>query len=272
MKNQANEGMTTKHRLIVTIAAAVLAIIVLAVFFILMLSKIPNMHILFNLSLAFFILLFILLVLWTLCALEKCSKLASILIRCYLGFIAAGVLFFIILLGLIISDAQTEEAEVDCIIVLGAGLRNDAPSLILRMRLNAALEYTKTREGTPIVVSGGLGAGETITEAEAMMRYLKARGVDESLIWKEESSTRTQENIEYSLELMREKGLDIENITIAVVTNDFHIYRAKHIAEKAGAEAIGVAAPTPSLYLRIVYYSREAFALGAELVFGQKFW
>lgn len=272
MERQTERKMPARLRLKVTIAVAVLAVIVLVVFYVMMLSKIPNMYLLTNLSLAFFILIMIFLTLWTLCALEKCSRIATIIIRCYSAIIVAGVLFFIILLGLIISDARTSDAEADCIIVLGAGLRNDAPSLILRTRLNRALEYLETREGIPVVVSGGLGEGETITEAEAMQQYLIARGVDESLIWKEELSTRTQENIGYSLELIHERGLDLDSITVAIVTNDFHIYRAKHIAEKEGVEAVGVAAGTPSLYLRIIYFSREAFALGAELVFGQKIW
>lgn len=272
MKNQTARMKLGKLRLTVTISTAVLAVAVLVAFYMMMQSKIPNMHLLFSLSLAFFILLIVFLALWTLCALEKCSRVAAIIIRCYLAFIVAGVLFFIVLLGLIISEARTSDDDVDCIIILGAGLRSDAPSLILRTRLDMALEYSKSREGVPIVVSGGLGEVETITEAEAMRRYLVDRGVDESLIWKEELSTRTQENIEFSLELIRERGLDTENIKIAIVTNDFHIYRAKHIAEKEGVEAVGVAAETPSLYLRIIYFSREAFALGAELVFGQKFW
>jgi uncharacterized SAM-binding protein YcdF (DUF218 family) len=101
-----------------------------------------------------------------------------------------------------------------------------------------------------------------------MHDYLVRRGVDEALIWKEDRSTRTQENIEFSLELMRENGLDVDNAVIAIVTNEFHVFRAKLIAEKAGVDAVGVAAPTPGLYLRVLYFSREAFALAYELVFG----
>ena len=261
-----------KRRIVVTAAITALAIIVTVILYVMMRIRVPNMQILFNLSIAFFILLIVFFILWTLCAVDKCARVTGIMIRCYLICIAAGVAFFLVLLGLIISDAHTEEADVDCIIILGAGLRNDAPSLILRLRLNAAIEYLETREGTRVIVSGGIGPGETISEAEAMFRYLTARGVDENTIWKEELSTRTQENIDFSLELMREKGMDVENITIAVVTNEFHVYRAKHIAEKAGVDAVGVAARTPSLYLRVVYFSREAFALAAELVFGERFW
>ena len=261
-----------KQRTAATLAVAALFVIIAGAFFIMMRMNFPNMRVLFNLSLAFFILLIVYLVLWTLRAYNKYSRAATIISRCYLVIIALGVALFFTMLGLIISDAHTEEADVDCIIVLGAGLRNDAPSLILRYRLNAAMAYLQAREGTPVILAGGLGQGETITEAEAMSRYLISRGVEESLLLKEEASTRTQENIEFSLKLLSEMGLNREDITIALVTNEFHVFRSKLIAEKAGVQAVGVAAPTPGLYLRVVYFSREAFALAAELVFGEKFW
>ena len=249
------------------IIAAVCAAVVLSVLFILMRSRVPNLRIFFNLSLAFFMFLIVFLTLWTLCAYDRCSRVAVIIMRVYIICFTAGIAFFFTMLGLIMSDAKTEEAEVDCVIVLGAGLRNDVPSYILRLRLNAADAYMRARDGTPVIVAGGLGEGETITEAQAMANYLIKRGVDENLIWKEDMSTRTRENIEFSLDIMREKGMDVENATVAIVTNEFHVYRAKLIAEKAGVEAVGVAAQTPGLYLRVLYFCREAFALASEIVF-----
>jgi len=169
--------------------------------------------------------------------------------------------------GLIISGARTEEADVDCLIVLGAGLRNGSPSLMLRQRLNMAAEYLLEHGDTPIIVSGGMGRGETITEAEAMSRYLVACGVDESLIWKEEKSTSTRENLVFSMDLMEENGLDTDSVVVAVVTNEFHLYRAKLIAAKTGLTAIGISAKTPRFYLRVLYSFREAFALATEILF-----
>ena len=271
-KAAAFDKKTAKRRRTAAIAVTALGAVVCGTFLVLMRMSVPNMRVLFSLSLAFFVLLIVFLVLWTLCAYEKCFRPARIILRCYIICIATGVAFFFTMLGLILSDAHTEEADVGCLIVLGAGLRDDVPSLVLAYRLNAAVNYLRTREGTPVIVAGGVGDGETISEAEAMSRYLMARGVDENSIWKEENSTRTQENIDFSLELMRDKGLDVDNITVAIVTNEFHLYRAKLLADKAGMNTVGVAAPTPSFYLRVLYFSREAFALAAELVFGQKIW
>jgi len=100
-----------------------------------------------------------------------------------------------------------------------------------------------------------------------MSRYLIARGIDEHRIWKEETSVNTRENLIFSAELMKEKGLNIEKIKVAIVSNEFHLYRAKIIAEKEGLNAVGVAAETPGLHRKILYYFREAFSLTAELLF-----
>jgi uncharacterized SAM-binding protein YcdF (DUF218 family) len=99
-----------------------------------------------------------------------------------------------------------------------------------------------------------------------MSRYLRDCGVDESLIWIEDASKSTRENLAFSLALMEEKGLDVENLKVAIVTNEFHLYRAKLIAGKRGLNAVGIAAETPGFYLRTLYSCREAFALAYEIL------
>jgi len=250
----------------VTIIVAALAAIASGISFVMMRSRVPNMHIIFYLVLGVSAILVTFLILWTLGVIEKYSRLAKILRRCCLTGLAIGLSGFLVLQGLIISGAYTEDADVDVLIVLGAGLRNNAPSMILRTRLNAAIRYLESQSDVPIIVSGGLGIGETVTEAEAMFRYLSARGVDENLIWKEEASTSTRENLAFSLALIEENGLDVDNLKVAIVSNEFHLYRAKLIAGKAGVEAVGVAATTPGTNLRALYFFREAFALANEVL------
>jgi len=206
-------------------------------------------------------------ILWTLSADPKHFRLTKILKRCYIVCVSIGLAFFIILQAIIISGSHTEEADVDVIIVLGAGLINDRPSLILASRLNATIAYAQKRNNIPIITTGGLGRFQTVTEGEAMARYLIAGGVDENRIWIEEASTNSHENINFAKEIMAEKGLDIENSKVAIVTNEFHLYRAKLIAEKAGLNPIGVAAETPGLHRRLIYHFREAFSLLNEWVF-----
>ena len=202
-------------------------------------------------------------------AYNKHVKLARFLKRCYLICFAIGLVCFIILQGLIISGARTDAEQVDCIIILGAGLRNSAPSLILRQRLDAAIGYLNEHGDIPVIVTGGLGQGESITEAEAKLRYLTARGVNEALIFKEEASTNTRENIKFAIAVMEENGFDITNTKVAVVTNEFHLYRAKLIAERAGLEnVVGIAAKTRYIHFLLLYSFREAFSLASEFIRG----
>jgi len=100
-----------------------------------------------------------------------------------------------------------------------------------------------------------------------MARYLIANGIDESRIWKEEVSTSTHENINFAKEIMAEKGMDVENLKVAIVSNEFHLFRAKLTGEKAGLNTFGVAAETPGLHRRVIYYFRETFSLANELLF-----
>ena len=265
-KNIDNGNKKAARRRKITIIAAVVAVILSTITFIMMLLRFPNMHIVFYLVLGLSLLIIIYLVLWTLSASEKHIKLAKALKRCYMICMTVGLSFFLVMQVLIISGAHTEDAKADCIVILGAGLHGDVPSLVLRRRLNTAVQYLKEHGDIPIIVSGGQGPGETITEAEAMRRYLSARDVKENIIWKEEESTSTRENLAFSLSLMKEKGLDVEKIKVAVVSNEFHLYRAKLIAGKMGLDAFGIAAETPGIYLSILYSFREAFALASELL------
>ena len=245
-----------RRRLIITLIITALAAATTGYAVYLRHLRVPDIHIMVILISGLSVILVTCLLLWTLAASEKFSRTAKILKRCYICILAAGLITFLILQGLIISSARTEEAEVDALIVLGAGLRNGAPSLVLRTRLNAAIDYIETREGVPIIVSGGLGQGQSITEAQAMFNYLVERGVDENLIWLEGASTNTSENLAFSRDIMKEHGLDVENATVAVVSNEFHLFRATLIARNVGFEAVGVAAETPGVALRILYFFR----------------
>lgn len=124
--------------------------------------------------------------------------------------------------------------QEDAIIVLGAGLRGARPSSTLRGRLNAAFEYHKENPDALIVVSGGQGHDEDITEALAMEMYLVNLGVPKDRIIKEEASTSTYENFVFSKKILDERlG---ENLRIAYISNDYHVFRAGKIARDAGFE------------------------------------
>lgn len=156
----------------------------------------------------------------------------------------------------------------DAVIVLGAGVNGTEPSLSLRTRLDAALDYLEENPDVPVVLTGGQGYGEEITEAQCMYDYLTTRGVTSERILLEEQATSTAENFAFSKPLLAVEGIDVETDLVAVVTNDFHIYRAGLIAAREGyALTFGVPAELPWLHLEINYCVREAFALVKTLIF-----
>lgn len=182
------------------------------------------------------------------------------------GIIAFGILSFVVLETVIITSAiPTKKMDSDYLVVLGAGLRGEIPSLTLLQRLDKSLEYIKNNPDIKIVVSGGKGAGETITEAEAMKRYLTQHGVNEERIIKEENSTNTSENLKFTAKILKEMDKK-ESLKITIVTSDFHVFRAKFLASRQGFKADGYGVIS-KLILMPTYYVREYFAVIKSFVF-----
>jgi uncharacterized SAM-binding protein YcdF (DUF218 family) len=180
--------------------------------------------------------------------------------------ILAGSAMLFVAEAFVISGAHTEVGKkADCILILGAGVNGSTLSLSLQSRLDTALAYLTDHPSLPIVVSGGQGSGEDISEAEAMRRYLTDHGIPNDQIYVEDQSRNTAENMQFSKALMEME--QINHQTVAVVSNEFHLYRAKRLAASTGIQAIGVAAETPYLMLRVNYFIREAFALLQQAVF-----
>lgn len=187
---------------------------------------------------------------------------------CYLAFRALLVLVLLplaLLEGYVIQEGMAGDRSAipaDAVIVLGAGVNGTEPSLALRTRLDAALAYLEENPDVPVVLTGGQGYGEEITEARCMYDYLTARGVDGSRLILEEQASSTAENFAYSKVLLEERGVDPATDLVAVVTNDFHIARSKLIAARQGyGHAFGVAAQLPWKHLEVNYCLREAAAM-----------
>lgn len=186
-----------------------------------------------------------------------------------LGLFCVGFAFFLVLEALIVSGARGDAGDTpaSCVIVLGAGVNGTEPSLILWSRLNATLDYIADKPDIPIIVSGCQGPGEDVSEAECMYRWLTAHGVDESRVWKEEQATSTRTNFAYSYALMRQRGL-APSAPFAFVTSDFHVHRAKLLADAPAAYGVAASLPRGLYYdaLTVNYYVREAFALANEFL------
>ena len=210
-------------------------------------------------------------VLWLLLGhLAKKSSVGKWFKRIFLVGLSAGILVLGCFEAAIITQGEEDNfaLPVDAIIVLGAGVNGETPSLTLRTRIKAAADYMEQHPDVPVVLSGGRGAGEDITEAECMRRELWTNSEEWNQRYLlENQSTSTAENFKFSKVLLEECGIDTDTAVIAVVTNDFHIFRAKLIAQREDLHTIGVPAELPWWWLTANYYVREAFALVKTLIF-----
>ena len=189
----------------------------------------------------------------------------------HLKWIRRGVISLLVIIlsltvvetGCIVSACMKKPAENATAVVLGCRVYGERPSLSLVERLEAACVYLEENPEAVCVVSGGRGEGENISEAEAMYRWLVARGIDGARIYKEDKSTSTDENIAFSQKVIQENGL---NEDIAVVTSEYHSYRAGIIAEKYNLN-YGTAPGQTAWWTFPTFYVRELYAILAEWIF-----
>lgn len=231
-----------------------------------------------------FILIGALLILNAAAALWISNMHAGILLTCFMGvlFLAVGIFyrFFmgkihkairyvfyagtalaVVLLCLIFVYGMIDNTtyKEDAVIVLGAGVRGEEVSQSLKRRLDEAAAYSARNPDAVIVVSGGQGPGESVTEALAMERYLVSQGIPENRIIKEESSTSTKKNFLFSKEKL-DQYFDTP-YRVCFISNDYHIFRAGIAAKTAGySEITHVSAGTPWI-LAIPSGLREILAI-----------
>ena len=167
-----------------------------------------------------------------------------------------GLVAFGTVEGCIVSQMHAQgKSDLDYVVVLGAQVRKSGPSLVLRYRLDKAIEYLDENPNTICIVSGGQGHNEPFSEAQGMADYLQKHGIAENRIIQESKSESTMENIVNSKKLMRQ-----ENTSVGIVTNDFHMFRALQIAHANGLkQAQGIAASSPKDML-VNNMVREFFA------------
>ncbi len=173
-------------------------------------------------------------------------------------FIGAITFTFITTVITMSSTTDTVNFKENALIVLGGGIHGEEVTRPLAYRLNAAVLYHKKNPDALIVVSGGQGVQELITEAEAMERYLLRHGVAPEVIIREEQATSTYENFLYAKTLLDERLP--KGYKTAYTTNRFHIYRAGRLAKSAGVIASRMQADSDWITL-IPDYLRECCAI-----------
>jgi len=159
----------------------------------------------------------------------------------------------IILFLFILNGAKnTTPQNADTMIVLGCQIWGEGPSEMLQYRLENALKLYKEGIAKHIIVSGGQGPDEIITEAKAMKKWFVKNGVSENVIYEEDKSTNTYENLKYSKMIMDKYGFK----DAVLVTSDFHVFRSLWLSKRLGFEAKGAPSKTVD-HLKPYYYSRE---------------
>lgn len=161
-----------------------------------------------------------------------------------------------------IKAAAAKPSENATVVVLGCRAYGSRPSIMLASRLDAAYEYLTEHPDAICIVSGGQGPDESMPEAECMYLYLTEKGIAPERIYQENRSTSTRENLLFSQEIIEEEGLNPE---IAIVTNEYHEYRAGMVADALEMEHSAVPARTP-LWLFPTYYIRELYGIIYEWV------
>ena len=109
--------------------------------------------------------------------------------------------FFMLFLKVLSAMKGKGRENLDYVVVLGAHVKGELPSKALLKRLEAALDYGEKNPETKLVLSGGQGFGENITEALCMKRYLVKNGISSDRLILEEKSTDTRENLKFSDEM-----------------------------------------------------------------------
>ncbi|MFJ7214538.1 YdcF family protein [Amycolatopsis sp. NPDC098790] len=184
-------------------------------------------------------------------------------LACYFGFLFASLLGYSLLYGRL-----RRRTGVEAIIVLGCGLAGDRVTPLLAARLDRAIRlYSREAEPPLLVVSGGRGPGETVTEAAAMQEYLISRRIPADRILLEDRATTTEENLRFSAELLPEGARPHR---VLAVTSNYHVFRTAVECRRLGLPFDATGAPTaryflPSALLRefaalILHYRRTTIA------------
>lgn len=143
-----------------------------------------------------------------------------------------------------------EPTDVAATVTLGAAVPGGVMTPLLAGRLDKAISVRRNasdESSVVMVVSGGRGPDEPVSEADAMARYLREQGIDEHDIRREDRSTTTKENLQFSHDLLTETGT--VNGAVVVVTNSFHALRAASLARELGLPWRVVGSRTARYYL-----------------------
>jgi len=178
-----------------------------------------------------------------------------------LGLIVLGINFYVKASTknqIIENGDYSNLKDIDCIIILGAGIWGDSPSPMLQDRLLQGIELYKKGVSSKIIMSGDHGR-EEYDEVNVMKKYAIDNGVPSEDIFMDHAGFSSYESIYRAKEIF---GVE----KVVIVTQKYHLYRALHIANSLGLEAYGVGAD-PRQYVGAMYREiREILARNKDFI------
>ncbi|GAA0125183.1 YdcF family protein [Clostridium sp. CTA-19] len=178
------------------------------------------------------------------------------------------ILFIILEIFIIYFSLSKNVLHCDYVLILGAGLKNNKPSKTLQYRLDSAIYYVNNYNNEcKIILSGGVGYNETISESLAMKTYLINSGIDEKRLILEEESKNTFENLKYSKIKILNYNNNFSKVKIKIVTSDFHCFRTYILSKKNNYKNVTFYNSDSNILLKPNYFTREFFAIVKSILF-----
>lgn len=184
-----------------------------------------------------------------------------------MGYSCFAIIFLCTTVLTFTEGHKTPPNDADILIVPGCGVKGSRVTLTLSNRLDRAIEYLEENENTVVIVSGGQGRGEDISEAQAMHDYMCARGIEDERIIMEDKSESTEENFKFSKKIADK--LYPNGAKVCYVTTYFHVYRAGKVAQSCGFEDISGMGAKGVWYITPNDYLRECVAICVYFVTGR---
>ena len=171
-----------------------------------------------------------------------------------------GVLLGWLAYSIVDFGTKDEKCNADVAIVLGASVTDTEVSPVLRERLNHGIWLYQNGYVDYLILTGGVGEGDTLSEAYVSKQYVLSQGVPESVIFMEETSKITEENLQSAKTIM-----DTQNLKTAIIVSDpLHMKRAMLMAEDYGITAYS--SPTPTSMYRSLK-TKAGFLLREEVYY-----
>ncbi len=199
---------------------------------------------------------------------KKLPKATKVVRRVFTLCLCIGLLAAAVTEGFIIGASFGDPKEsCDYVVVLGAKVRHDAPSVALMERIRGAYDYLNEHPDVIAIVSGGQGPDEPMTEAQCMYEQLVAMGIDEDRIWLEDQAASTWANLNYSLDLIEEKT-GSRPTKLGIVSSEYHLLRAGMMALDCGIDPVRIPAHTTHTSQLVNHLMREIAGVWFYIVRG----